>query len=187
MNMHSANRQVHPGLLAFLAILTLTTRHAQASCGTTWIGGVDSNFGTAGNWSTGTVPGGGTDVCITATTATNPAAVADTYTVILNGSFTVRSLTLGGSTGTQTLVLPAAGHTFSLGTDSTIAGHGVLTMGDSGSGLSVLAGSGTLSNSGHANTVAGGAAAGSCASTSTTPPRAPSTSEPPPTKITAAP
>ena len=61
------------------------------------------NFGTPGNWSTNMVPGSGDDVCITATTTTNPAAVADTYTVILNGGFSIHSLTLGGPNGTQTV------------------------------------------------------------------------------------
>src|SRR5437879_5978135 len=57
----------------------------------TWIGGVDNNFGTAGNWSTGFVPGPNDDACIT-----GPTALGDTYTVIANGGFSIHSLTLGG-------------------------------------------------------------------------------------------
>jgi hypothetical protein len=139
-----------------LGVLALAAGPAQAICGATWVGGVDSNFGTAGNWSTGTVPGIGTDVCITATTTTDPPAVADTYTVILNGTFSVHSLTLGGPNGTQTLVLPAANRTFSLGADSTVTAHGILTLGDNGGGYSWLAGPGPLTNSGHLNTIVGG-------------------------------
>ena len=140
-----------------LGVLTLAAEPAQAICGSHLDrDGVDSNFGTAGNWSTGTVPGSSTDACITATTTTSPAAVADTYTVILNGNFSVHSLTLGGPNGTQTLVLPAANLTFSLGADSTVAPHGVLTLGDSGGGYSWLGGSGPLTNSGHLNAIAGG-------------------------------
>ena len=120
-----------------------------------WIGGVNSNFGTAANWSTAAVPGPGDDVCITATTTTNPPAVADTYTVILNGNFSVHSLTLGGPNGTQTLVLPAANLSFGLGGASAVTANGVLTLGDSGGGFSVLSGS-PLTNGGHLNTIAGG-------------------------------
>src|SRR5207245_809774 len=90
------------------------------------------------------------------TTTTIPAAVADSYTVILNGSFSVHSLTLGGPNGTQTLVLPSSNFSFTLGADSAITTHGILTLGDSGGGVSILAGSGTLTNSGHLNTVQGG-------------------------------
>jgi hypothetical protein len=139
-----------------LVVLAPAAKPAQADCGAIWVGGVDNNFGTAGNWSTGIVPGAGTDVCITATTTTDPPAVADTYTVILDHSFSVHSLTLGGPNGTQTLVLPAASRTFSLGTDSTITTHGVFTLGDNGGGYSWLAGPGVLTNSGHLNTVVGG-------------------------------
>ncbi|MFI5366175.1 MAG: beta strand repeat-containing protein [Candidatus Binatia bacterium] len=128
----------------------------QASCSSIWIGGVDGNFGTAGNWSTLTVPGDGDDVCITATTATNPPAVADTYTVMLDGNFSIHSLTLGGSNGTQTLVVPAGNLQLNLDTDSAVTAHGILTLGDNGGGYSVLAGTGTLTNSGRLNTVAGG-------------------------------
>ena len=145
-----------PALLALLGVLALAAEPAEAVCSTTWVGGVDGNFGTAGNWSTGSVPGAGDDVCITATTTTNPAAVADTYTVVLNGNFSVHSLTLGGPIGTQTVVLPSGDRSFTLGADSTLNAHGVFNLGDSGSGFSVLAGSGTLTNSGHLNTVAGG-------------------------------
>ena len=145
-----------PGLLFILGVLALAAGSADAACTTTWVGGVDGNFGTPGNWSAKSAPGAGDDVCITATTATNPAAVADTYTVVLNNNFSVHSLTLGGPSGTQTLVLPAANLTFSLTAGSTIAAHGILALGDNGGGISVLTGSGTLTNGGHLNTVAGG-------------------------------
>jgi fibronectin-binding autotransporter adhesin len=145
-----------PGLLALPVALALMAGPARATCSTTWVGGTDDNFGTADNWSTKTVPGGGDDVCITATTTTNPAAVADTYTVIINGNFAVHSLMLGGPNGTQTLVIPAANVQLGLGASSVVAPNGVLTLGDSGGGYSILAGSGTLTNSGHLNTIQGG-------------------------------
>ena len=156
MVIHSANRQRLWGLLALLCALALGAGPAEAACSTTWVGGVDSNFGTAGNWSTKAVPGGGDDACINATTTTNPPAVADTYSVILNGNFGVHSLTLGGPNGTQTLVLPAGNFSFSLGADTAVTANGVLTLGDSGGGFSVLAGPGPLTNSGHLNCTVGG-------------------------------
>ena len=156
MAIHNSNRGGLLGLLPLLGVLALAAGPAEAICGTTWIGGVNSNFGTAGNWSTGMVPGNGDDACITATTTTRPTAVADTYSVIVNGNFSVHSLTLGGPNGTQTLVLPASNLTFSFGGDSAITPNGILTLGDSGGGFSVLTGSGTLSNSGHLNAITGG-------------------------------
>ncbi len=144
-------------MLALVGVLAVAAGPVHAVCSTTWVGGVDSHFGTASNWSTGTVPTGSDDVCITATTTTSPHTATDTYTVILNGNFTVHSLTLGGPNGTQTLVLPAANLRFDLGGDSVITATGVLTLGDGGDGYSWLANTGgALTNSGHLNTIAGG-------------------------------
>ena len=134
---------------------------AQASCDT-WIGGVDNNFNTAGNWSLGFVPGSADDACITATTSTNPPANADTYTVIANSNPTVHSLTLGGPSGTQTLLIPSS-FTFDIGADSSIGAHGVLTLGDSAAGANAFGCSGagctpnspTLTNTGVLKTVQG--------------------------------
>jgi hypothetical protein len=156
MAIHVANRQKLRALLV-LSALALAAGRAEADCSRTWVGGVDSNFGTAGNWSPASVPGSSDDVCITATTTTNPAAVADTYTVIVNGNFTVQSLTLGGPNGTQTLVIPGANVFFTLGADSVVTAHGVLTLGDGGGGYSVLAGpNAILTNSGQLKTIQGG-------------------------------
>jgi hypothetical protein len=125
------------------------------ACTDTWIGGVDNNYGTAGNWSAGHVPGDTDDVCITGST---PGG--DTYTVVANGNYNVHSLTLGGASGTQTLVIPAANIVFHLEDASTINTNGVLTLGDSGTGDSSLTSCGFLNqglaNNGHLNTVAGG-------------------------------
>ena len=162
MTYHDARRPRFPRLLVLLAILTLAAGSAEAVCTATWVGGVNGNFGTAGNWSTNSVPGAGDDVCITATTATNPPAVADTYTVVLDQDFSVHSLTLGGPNGTQTLVLPASNRMFTLGAASTVAANGVLTLGDNASGFSVLAGAGPLSNSGHVNAIIGGTSCNGC-------------------------
>src|ERR1700722_11922617 len=70
------------------------------TCSIAWTGlGGDGNWNTAANWSPMAVPGSGDDVCIT---------TPGTYTVTLSGSVaTVKSLTLGGSSGTQTLAVDA--------------------------------------------------------------------------------
>ncbi|TMB65389.1 MAG: hypothetical protein E6J51_08275 [Chloroflexi bacterium] len=126
---------------------------AQANCDT-WIGGVNNDFGTAGNWSFGASPTGADDACITATTTTIPQATADTYSVVLSGGQSLHSLTLGGPNGTQTLMMPANGAQLTLGADSTINANGIFTLGDTGSGDNTLCCAGVLlTNSGHLNTV----------------------------------
>src|SRR5207244_13083354 len=57
-------------------IVAATPTPAPTCSGDTWIGGVDNNFGTPGNWSTRAVPGASDDACITATTTTSPPPVA---------------------------------------------------------------------------------------------------------------
>jgi hypothetical protein len=151
----AACRQRLPILLVIVGALGLVAGSAQAACTATWIGG-NGNFGSAANWSTAGVPGSGDDVCITATTTTNPAAAADTYTVLLNGNFPVRSLTLGAPNGHQTLVLPSANSIFRVDADSTINVNGTFILGDSGGGYSVLRGPGALTNNGQLNTIVGG-------------------------------
>src|SRR5947208_796194 len=131
------------GVLA-VSLVSIGAGQARVATCDTWIGGVDNNFGTAGNWSTGFVPGAGDDACIDG---------AGTYTVIANGSFSVHSLTLGGPSGTQVLVIPADNFEFALGAASTVNTNGALTLGDAGSGYSLLASGATLTNSGHLNTV----------------------------------
>jgi hypothetical protein len=108
---------------------TGVTLIAQATCDV-WIGGTDNNFSTAANWSLGTVPTSTDDACINATTTTIVPAKADTYSVLVNGIFSVHSLTLGGPNGTQTLN-NAAGGSLSLLASSSINAHGALTVGSS--------------------------------------------------------
>src|SRR5438128_2056198 len=142
--------------LAATGIILTRSPTQAATCTNIWLGGVDNNFATAGNWSKGTVPSSADDVCITQTTTTRPAAVADTYTVLDNGSFTIRSLTLGGPNGTQTLVI-RSNFELDLGVDSTVNSNGVLTLGDAGAGNTILCCAPvTMTNGGHLNTVAGG-------------------------------
>jgi len=146
------------GIVALAAIGILMARSTvqAATCTDTWVGG-NGNFNTPTSWSTGAVPTAADDACITATTTTVPAAMLDTYTVVLNGTFSVRSLTIGGPNGTQTLIIPGSGAQLTLSTASTINSNGVLVMGDAGTGTSTLCCSGvTLTNTGHLNAVLGG-------------------------------
>ena len=136
------------GIGGLIAVGLLATPHgtAAAACSETWVGGVDTNFSTAGNWLPAVVPGAADDACITATTTTMPRAAADTYTVVVNGGRAVRSLTIGGPNGTQTVLIPS-GVQLSLSAASDIGTNGVVTMGDGVNGDSNLC---------HLNTVTGG-------------------------------
>jgi hypothetical protein len=89
--------------LLTLGALTASVANAQAACDT-WKAATSGKWGEASNWSTGKVPGNADEACIT---------LSGTYTVTLepytgelsrpeNGD-TVKSLTLGASSGHQTL------------------------------------------------------------------------------------
>ncbi|TAK36654.1 MAG: HYR domain-containing protein [Chloroflexota bacterium] len=70
-------------------------------CTTSWINASGGSWLTGSNWSTGLVPGTSDDVCI----------IQDgTYTVTAYGAaVTVKSLTIGGATGTQRLKIGSTG------------------------------------------------------------------------------
>ena len=97
------------------AVVVLASARARAAT-VTWTGGVDGNWSTPGNWDVG-VPNSGDDAVIT---------LDGTYTVTLDVDTTVASLTLGGSTGTQTLLL--ASHSLELDGASAIGATAVLDM-----------------------------------------------------------
>jgi hypothetical protein len=82
-----------------------------------WAAASSGNWNTPGNWSPPQVPGAGDDVTI---------AVAGTYTVTLDVNATVNSLTLGGSSGTQTL--SDAAFTLRMNAASAIGANGVLAV-----------------------------------------------------------
>jgi len=94
--------------------------HTPLTCGTSWVGPVSGSWNDASLWSAG-VPTGTSDACIT---------VAGTYTVTIAGGVSARTLTLGGASGTQTLLVQAGGSGSSLGLngDSSIGANGVLTV-----------------------------------------------------------
>ncbi|MEO6068829.1 MAG: hypothetical protein ABIQ41_12720, partial [Gemmatimonadales bacterium] len=100
-----------------------------------WINPLGGSWSTAANWSLGRVPQSNDSVVI---------ALAGTYTVTLDVDTTVRSLTLGGITGTQTLA--ASLHTLTFGGASTIGTNGVLSLSSS-----TVAGPGSVTNQGTVN------------------------------------
>ena len=143
-----------PALLALAAVFVLGafaaaflggTRHADAAvCTKSWAAAASGSWDVGANWSGGTVPAGGDDVCID---------VAGTYTVTLNGGHSVHSVTVGhATTGTQTLSIEGTGvinTTFSIGAASATTTHGVITLTSTGGGYSQLQLAGnTLTNAG---------------------------------------
>ena len=85
-----------------------------------WTNAAGGNWSVAANWSPNQVPGSSDDAVITN---------AGAYTVTLNTSPTVNTLTLGGGSGQQTLSLPAAGYTLTLNNASVVNPGGILALG----------------------------------------------------------
>ncbi len=82
----------------------------------TWAAPASGNWGDGGNWSPPGAPASGDDVLITPD---------GTYTVTLNVVSTVNTLTLGGTAGTQTLLI---NNTLTLDAASTAGPTAVITM-----------------------------------------------------------
>jgi Fibronectin type III domain len=132
---------------------------AATACTDSWTNAAGGDFNNLNNWSAGHVPTSADDACIT---------LAGTYTVSLgrvNGgvdSTTVKSLTIGGASGTQTLVvhgINGTGDTYLTATNAvTNNAHGsiVLDCQDAAhpcaDGREFLQAQGTLSNSGSITT-----------------------------------
>jgi len=117
-----------------------------AACSDAWINPVSGSWSTAADWSTGSVPTGTDNVCIT---------TPGEYTVTLTGSASVNSLTLGDSSGAtkQTLLVggPAATGKLTVAENSAVKRTGVLNM-ESGSGddaVVVAPGTAMLDNDGE--------------------------------------
>jgi len=102
------------GLLSI--IIPLAGNHAIAGK-VSWVSAVSGNWSDGTKWSEGVKPSSGDDVLIT---------VDGTYTVTLDDNATVTSLTLGGTTGTQTLT--GSGRTLTLDGPSTIGSYGRLSI-----------------------------------------------------------
>src|SRR5579872_754347 len=96
---------------------------ASAACSDSWKSATSGSWSTPSDWSTGSVPTSADNVCI---------AAAGTYTVTVPGiTAQANSLTLGASTGTQTLdVQGAAGGNgiLSLAANSSVLSKGQLIL-----------------------------------------------------------
>ncbi len=101
-------------VLCFAASVLDPLRAAQIQ----WADAADGAWSAAANWSPPTVPGPGDDILIT---------LAGTYTVFLDVDATVASLTVGGTSGTQTLAL-ASNRVLTLNGPGTIGTHGAVTL-----------------------------------------------------------
>jgi fibronectin-binding autotransporter adhesin len=131
------------------ALATVTTCPGPGS--TSWINPSGGDWNVAGNWSNG-VPGTGCDAVI---------ALAGTYTVFATSGGPL-GVTLGGSSGTQTLQILGTTNAgspqdalFNVGADNlTVHASGVLQLTGSGSntGGATITGGGTIVNSGLVET-----------------------------------
>ncbi|MFQ5704315.1 MAG: beta strand repeat-containing protein [Gemmatimonadales bacterium] len=100
--------------------------------GVSWVNPVSGNWSVASNWSTGVVPDSLDDVFIT---------VDGTYTVTLDINTRVKTLVLGGNTGTQTLAIVST--TMTIDTAAAVGTNGAIIQTGG-----TLAGPGTVSVSG---------------------------------------
>jgi fibronectin-binding autotransporter adhesin len=98
----------------------------------TWTNAAGGNWSTGANWSSGVAPSTTNNVVID---------LAGTYTVTLDVNATVASLTLGGTSGTQTLAM--ASRTLTINGASSITTNGILSLTTSN-----VTGSGTLTSLG---------------------------------------
>jgi hypothetical protein len=133
--------------LLTLATLATTAAAAQAAtCSDNWTNTSGGDWNTSADWSAG-IPGSGADVCITA---------PGIYTVTLgangaqSGGANINSLTLGGSSGTQTLDVEGQDYnyggetynstTLTLNNASSITGSGKLILDATSTGAGVSGG-----------------------------------------------
>jgi hypothetical protein len=130
-------------LVGFGTIAAFPQAASAVGCTKSWTAATSDPWATPGDWTPSGVPGPSDDVCITA---------AGTYTVSLNSSVSVNSLTLGGTSGTQTLSV--AGDTahgnagLDLAAASTVGANGVFDMTSSSSNSYALVAGGSIENSG---------------------------------------
>ena len=107
----------------------------------TWLNAAGGNWNNAANWQDGAgtnrVPGAGDDVFIT---------TPGTYTVTLDISTTVNSLTLGGANGTQTFDESTRGLT--LDAASTVNANGVFIQSGTLNGAGTITVNGTFNHTG---------------------------------------
>ena len=91
------NRPCAPHLQFTTIALFLGALLSARAATITWTNAAGGNWGTAANWNPNQVPGASDTALITS---------SGTYTVTLDSDVTLASLTLGGTSGTQTLDNP---------------------------------------------------------------------------------
>jgi hypothetical protein len=123
----------HCRVTAFIAVFGFFLIYSAEAGTITWTNVNGGNWSAATNWSPRQVPASADDAIITN---------AGSYSVTLDTSPTVNSLTLGGGGGQQTL--STAGYTLTLNSASVVTNNGVLAL--SGG---ELAGGGLLTVSGE--------------------------------------
>ncbi len=110
------------------AVACVAPASAQASgCTNRWMNNKGGSWYEGANWSKGSVPAAGEEVCITET-GTYTVALAPTTTIP-----TLASLTIGGTSGTQTLAVEdtcGANAALTVSEGIAIGAHGALTMTD---------------------------------------------------------
>ncbi len=133
-------------IFAFVSFVVLSLGCNSALANSiTWTNTSGGNWNAAANWSPNQVPASTDDAYVTNN---------GSYTVTLNASATVGSLTVGGASGTQSLVANA--NTLTLNRASTVGSNGVFNLGGgtlSGAGSFSVNGpfnwsSGTINNTG---------------------------------------
>jgi len=138
LNMEGKKMKTVIRLLLGLVFFVLFIQPSTAQTTYSWIGG-SGNWSVATNWSPNGVP----------TFADNVLITADgTYTVTLDGDSTINALTIGGTSGIQTLSLSSR--------ILTINGNGIINeSGRVSINNSTITGSGTLTNSASLTAFAG--------------------------------
>ncbi len=128
--------------IAAATILLLSTGASGAGCTKTW-NGVSGSWQTPTDWTPSGVPGSSDDVCIPA---------SGSYSVTASGSISVASLSVGGASGAQTLLL-VPGTSLSVTAGAQIEASGTVTLEgeNGGSGTRLHSGSSTLTNAGTLN------------------------------------
>jgi hypothetical protein len=135
---------------AGLVAATAVSSAASPSCTTSWANKQGGDWATASNWTHG-APNSATDACIT---------LPGTYTVTVQ-SFdnSVRSLTLGGTDGSQTLAIEgdcSSSAFLQLSGDSFIGINGLVNVGSNGCSTAELSNLGSvLTNDGQITTLPG--------------------------------
>ncbi|MBI3785777.1 MAG: hypothetical protein HY270_20480 [Deltaproteobacteria bacterium] len=136
-----------------MALVVVSMSAAARAATISWVNAAGGNWSDGSNWSGGTAPGADDAAVIT---------LAGNYTVVLDASVSVVGLTLGGTSGTQTLSV--SGTSLSLNGTGEVGSHGQVNL-DGGdlhrTGMLTVSGTlrwtgGTMSGGGTTVVAAGG-------------------------------